>query len=390
MLIQSLKIALKSIAANKLRSFLTVLGIVIGVLAIVVLSSIAGGATSTVTSSIENLGTNLLTINIRGVRQSPVTLDGIKSLLDDPSVGEVAPIVNGSGTAKYGTTTYTDGSVIGTTPSMMDIRNYKLNKGRFLTQPDLDNRVYVAVIGSEAATEIFGTDEPLGNQFMLNGYPFTVVGVLDAVGSSMQGSGDTMMIIPFSIAQRLYTSRGIQSFYVTARASDQVDAAQGVVTQYLNKVFDDDTTRYNIFNQTSMLETLSTATQTLQLMLTGIAAIALLVGGIGIMNIMLVSVSERTREIGIRKAIGASRGAILTQFLIEALVVSLLGGIIGIILSVLLVAVIGPLLSMNLSVPADTTVLALVFSMIIGIGFGIYPANKASRLRPIEALHYEG
>ncbi len=395
MIYQSFKMAVKAIAGNKLRSFLTILGVVIGVVAIVVLVSIGQGANSSVVESIEGMGTNLITANINARRMNPIDLDSLNELAQNEAISYVAPIASVSGTVKAGTTTYDDGVVQGTTPGYESIRNWTVAEGRFLQQPDIDNRSFVAVIGSEAATEMYGTTHAVGETFSLNGYTITVVGVLEAVGSSASGSNDNQILIPFTLAQRLSNQTSISSFYVSAASSAQVEQAQAAVESYLEKAFENYNTRsfgtqYSVFNQTEMLSTLSETTNTLTLMLGGIAAISLLVGGIGIMNIMLVSVSERTREIGIRKAIGAARGNILTQFLIESLVVSLMGGLLGLAISVVAVKALAPVLQMTLTIPVNVAWMAIGFSVFIGVVFGMYPANKASKLRPIEALHYEG
>ncbi len=396
MLFQSFKMAVKAIAGNKMRSFLTILGVVIGVVAIVVLVAIGQGANSSVMSSIEGMGTNLINASIRARRTNPVTLEGLKELGQSEYIEEVAPIANVSGaTVKAGVTTYDDGSIQGTTPGYSYIRNYAVQEGRFLQQPDIDNRSFVAVIGSEAATEMFGTTHVTGETFTINGYAMTVVGVLEENGTSASGSNDNQIFIPFTLAERMFSQRGITSFYVSASSSQVVDQAQDDVEAYLEKVFSSyntDTygTQYSVFNQSEMLSTLSETTNTLTLMLGGIAGISLLVGGIGIMNIMLVSVSERTREIGIRKAIGAARGNILMQFLIEALVVSLMGGILGLGISLLAVHFLGPVLGMSLTVPTSVAWMAIAFSVFIGVVFGMYPASKASKLHPIDALRYEG
>ena len=326
MIFQSFKMALKAIAGNKMRSFLTILGVVIGVLAIVVLVSIGQGANSSVTASIEGMGTNLISATINARRTNPVTADGLNELAENEAIAYIAPLTNVSGTVKAGVNTYDDGTVQGTAPGYEHIRNWTVAEGRFLTQPDVDNRSFVAVIGAEAASEMYGTTHAVGETFTLSGYTMTVVGVLKANGESASGSNDNQILIPYTLAQRLSNSTGI----------------------------------------------------------------SLLVGGIGIMNIMLVSVSERTREIGIRKAIGAARGNILMQFLIEALVVSLMGGLLGLALSVGLVKILGPILDMTLTVPINVAWMAIGFSVLIGVVFGLYPANKASKLKPIEALHYEG
>ena len=395
MIYQSFKMAVKAIAGNKMRSFLTILGVVIGVVAIVVLVSIGQGANSSVVESIEGMGTNLITANINARRMNPIDLDSLNELAQNEAISYVAPIASVSGTVKAGTTTYDDGVVQGTTPGYESIRNWTVAEGRFLQQPDIDNRSFVAVIGSEAATEMYGTTHAVGETFSLNGYTITVVGVLEAVGSSASGSNDNQILIPFTLAQRLSNQTSISSFYVSAASSSQVEQAQAAVESYLEKAFENYNTRsfgtqYSVFNQTEMLSTLSETTNTLTLMLGGIAAISLLVGGIGIMNIMLVSVSERTREIGIRKAIGAARGNILTQFLIESLVVSLMGGLLGLAISVAAVKALAPVLQMTLTIPVNVAWMAIAFSVFIGVVFGMYPANKASKLRPIQALQYEG
>ena len=332
-MLQSFKMALKAIGGNKMRSFLTVLGVVIGVVAIVVLVAIAQGTNASVVSSIESMGTNMLSVSINAKRSNPITLDGLNELAQDESIAHVAPYTRISGTIKAGVTTYDDGQVIGTTQGYDAIRGYGLSQGRFITQPDLDNRIFVAVLGSEAATEMFGKTDAVGETFSINGYTFTVVGVLEANGSDATGSQDNQILIPYTLAQRLSNSTRISSFYVSAVSSEEIYFAQAAVESYLQKIFPTTYSQYSVYNQTEMLSTLNETTATLTLMMGGIAAISLLVGGIGIMNIMLVSVSERTREIGIRKAIGASRGNILLQFLIEALVVSLMGGLMGLLIS---------------------------------------------------------
>mgnify|MGYP000728861620 CR=1 FL=1 len=384
MIYQSFKMAVKAIAGNKMRSFLTILGVVIGVVAIVVLVSIGQGANSSVVESIEGMGTNLITANINARRMNPIDLDSLNELAQNEAISYVAPIASVSGTVKAGTTTYDDGVVQGTTPGYESIRNWTVAEGRFLQQPDIDNRSFVAVIGSEAATEMYGTTHAVGETFSLNGYTITVVGVLEAVGSSASGSNDNQILIPFTLAQRLSNQTSISSFYVSAASSAQVEQAQAAVESYLEKAFENYNTRsfgtqYSVFNQTEMLSTLSETTNTLTLMLGGIAAISLLVGGIGIMNIMLVSVTERTREIGIRK-----------QFLIESLVVSLMGGLLGLAISVVAAKALAPVLQMTLTIPVNVAWMAIGFSVFIGVVFGMYPANKASKLRPIQALHYEG
>jgi len=399
MILKTIRMAFKSIASNKMRSALTMLGVIIGVIAVVVLVAIAQGTTSSVTSNIENMGTNLLTVNIRTYR-NPITTEDLEVLKENYVISGIAPTISQSVTAKAGTITYDSGTLTGTTPSYEAIRNHSVQSGRFLKQPDLNNRSYIAVIGVDVADELFGTRNVVGESMTIDGYKFSIVGVLEEKGSSTAGSSDSQIIVPFSLAQRLYSQTSVRTFYVSASTTANVDLAQTVVESYLNNRFNlseesitagtvSTSQYYSVFNQTEMLDTLNTTMATLTLMLGGIAGISLLVGGIGIMNIMLVSVSERTREIGIRKAIGASRGNILMQFLVEALVVSLLGGVLGLILAAALMAVLSQALSMTLVLSPGIAFLAIVFSLLIGILFGMYPANKASKLRPIEALRYE-
>ncbi|MFZ5974678.1 MAG: ABC transporter permease [Bacillota bacterium] len=403
MLAQSLRMAVKSIAGNKMRSFLTILGIIIGVIAVVVLVAIGQGANSSVSSSIESLGTNLLTVNIMGARDSSVTMDELYQLAaDNDSISAIAPAITQSATTKAGDNEYTDGSIIGTIPGYDTIRNLTVASGRFLKQPDIDNRSYVAVIGTDVADELFDSRNVIGNTFRMDGYDFTVIGLLEEEGSSTSGSNDNKIIIPFTLAERIFFTPGISTFYASASSSADVSMAEAVLTNYMDQKFaavttsntfsgsDTSNDNYKIYNQTDMLDTLDSAMSTLTLMLGGIAAISLLVGGIGIMNIMLVSVSERTREIGIRKAIGAKRRNILTQFLIEALVVCLLGGVLGLIISFGIMEILSPLLDMTLTLSAGIAELAIGFSLVIGLIFGLYPANKASKLHPIEALRYDG
>ncbi|NLA53031.1 MAG: FtsX-like permease family protein [Clostridiales bacterium] len=388
---QSIQMAFKSILGNKMRSFLTMLGIIIGVVAVVVLVSIGQGANRTVSSSIQKLGTNLLTLSVTARRNNPVTLSSLEELKQLEQIAQVSPVSMSSGTLKAGLAQYEDGSLLATTPGYDRIRDYQVMEGRFITQPDVDNRSFIAVLGQEVALELVGSLQAVGETLSYQGFLFTVVGVLDEIGSSSAGPGDNLIIIPFTVGERIFARKGITSVYISAVSPEIVKEAETAITAFMDRIIAtlSPSTTYSIYNQASILDTLSSVTSALTLMLGGIAGISLLVGGIGIMNIMLVSVSERTREIGIRKAIGASRRNILSQFLVEALVVSLLGGFLGLVLSMLALHLMAPLLEMQLSVSPPLAMVAVGFSLVIGVIFGLYPANKASKLLPVEALRYE-
>ena len=390
--LQAVKMAFSAIAANKMRSFLTMLGIIIGVFAVIMLISVGQGATSTVTSQIEGLGSNMLVITITSRKPYQLTMEDLAALRNQNGIGDISPIATSSGTAKAGTKTY-DTSIEGATPGYDRIRSLTVAQGRFLQDSDINNRSAVAVIGPELAQNLYGTTDVLGNKFTALGRDFLIVGVLEAKGSSMGMSNDNKAIIPFTTAQRIVGRMAINTIYLNAQTSDTVSQAQSTMTSFLNhRMSETDKSgrsNYRVLNQTDILGTLNTVTGTLTAMLGGIAGISLLVGGIGIMNIMLVSVSERTREIGIRKAIGAQRSDILLQFLIEAVSISLTGGAIGLGLGVLGIGVMGRIFDMSLSLSLGVSALALAFSVLVGVGFGLYPANRASKLRPIEALRYE-
>ena len=401
---QTISMAFKAISGNKIRSFLTMLGVIIGVMSVIVLMAIGQGTTASVTESIASMGTNLLTVTIQTRRvggmgsKNPwamtssskgtviLTMDDVLSLEDDASIECVSPVVTGSLTVKAGSTN-TTASVTGVLPAYAQIINQGVQEGRYIIDADVDNRSAVCVIGADLAEELYGTTSVAGNTLHIDGRAFHIVGVLESRGTSMGGSSDESVVLPFTLAQRMLDSTTISSIYVSAIDSASVDDAQTVVESFLYKKYQNESS-YSVMNQTQMLETANETASTLSLMLGGIAGISLLVGGIGIMNITLVSVTERTREIGIRKAIGARRRDILLQFLIESVVISGLGGLIGLISGYALMHVLENALGMTLSMSAGVAYLAIGFSMTIGVVFGLYPANKASKLRPIEALHY--
>ncbi len=385
---ESVKMALASIFSSKMRSFLTSLGIIIGVVAVTMLVSIVQGTTSSVTNRISSMGTNLLTATIRTQKNLHLTVDDLLKLEGTGGIGSVSPIVTSSQSVQNGSKSLSGTSIQGVLPSYQTIRKITVASGRFIVQSDITSRTSVCVVGVEVCDELFGTRDVIGEQININGHYFTIVGILEASGTTATGSSDNQAIIPFTTAQRQFQSTIIRTFFVSAQSEDTVTQAQATLEAYLLDVTGA-TTAYRITNQTQLLDTFSSITSTLTMVLGGIAGISLIVGGIGIMNIMLVSVTERTREIGIRKAIGAQRSDILLQFLIEAVVLSLFGGLVGIIFGIIGLALIAKIASMTLTLSVGVALIAIFFSIAVGVGFGVYPANKASKLQPIEALRYE-
>jgi len=387
--LQCLKMAMSAILANKMRSFLTMLGIIIGVLSVTVLVAIGQGSTSDITSRITSLGTNLITVRNNARRIVQLDLDDIESLRGVGGVNQVAPLISSSLTCKAGINTY-DTTVYGTTEGYNSIRNYTLSSGRFITASDVENRSSVCVIGVEVADELFAQRDVINETVRIDGRAYTVVGLFTEMGDSEGTSLDSMVFIPFTIAQRTFRNTTISTFYASADSDSDADIDRAVETLeafMYEKTQDED--YYTVTSQSQLLETMSEVANTLSLLLAGIAGISLLVGGIGIMNIMLVSVSERTREIGIRKAIGAQKMDIMLQFLIEAVSISLMGGLIGLGLGYFVVNVVAPAINVTMVMSSGVALLSVVFSVLVGVIFGSYPANMAASLLPIEALRYE-
>ncbi len=396
-MIQSFKMALKSIAGNKMRSFLTMLGIIIGVMALVVLVSIANGATSSVTNTISSLGSNLLTVTISDDKGEPVKLSTLDEWEENGAIGEIAPYAQASVTGKYGTTSDTV-QVYGTTPAYVNIQDLSMELGRFLKTTDVDNNSYVCVVSQALATELVGYEDCLGEVVSLNGMKFTIVGVLEDNETSLTSvfrSSSLVAYIPYTSLMRLSTdvSSKITTFYVSASEGSTIDSAETAVTALLMERFEQDDDAFEVTSQDVLEDTTSSITSVLELLLGGIAGISLIVGGIGIMNIMLVTVTERTREIGIRKAVGASRSVILRQFLVEAVMICMMGCLIGIALSWIilqLITVVASSLSITFDLDGGVVLIAVGFCFFIGVVFGLYPANKAAKMKPIDALRYGG
>lgn len=379
MFFNSLRLAIRSTLANKMRSFLTMLGIIIGVMSVIVLVSIVQSTTSSISSAIASMGSDLLTVT---VTDEDITLDAddFLAMEDYDAIAGVAPYLTVSSTARSGST-YTSVSAVGVTGEYMDIAGREMESGRAIVQSDLDWRTYTAVIGTEVAGDLFESFDVIGKTFTMSGHTFTIVGLLAESGSST----DSQVLIPLTTASRIADSTAITTAYVKASSTSTVDIAQAQA-EYQMQLLTGDEDSYTVYNMSELLDTMDDVMNTLSLMLGGIAAISLLVGGIGIMNIMLVSVAERTREIGIRKAIGARRSHIMMQFLIEACVLSILGGLIGLGLSALGLRIFASIADMTIAIEWRAAVAALLFCVVIGVAFGSYPAAKASKMTPIEAL----
>ena len=389
MILQSIKMAWESVRSNKMRSFLTMLGIIIGVMALVVMVSLVNGATGAVTSEISALGNDLLSVSVRDDKGNPLRLEDLTAMAEDPTIATIAPDGSMYANVKHG---YNEvrSSVMGTTAPYFAIEGLQLKDGRLLKTVDVENAAYVAVLSNDASEELFGGEPALGKTITIDGRSFTVVGTLEKNDSLMASMFRNYEVyVPYTVESRMAGQPYVSSFAVAA--AGDTDAAEQAVAKMLLARFDQDDDAFTIINMSSISSAMDTVTGTLSLLLGGIAAISLLVGGIGIMNIMLVSVTERTKEIGIRKAIGAGRGTILMQFLIEALMLSLLGCIFGLLLSALILAIASHIAgTITFSMSADVVLLAVGFSSAIGLLFGLYPANQAAKKHPIDALRYEG
>jgi putative ABC transport system permease protein len=410
-LAQTFVIAWRAILGNPLRSVLTALGVIIGVGAVIALTSLGGGATSGITSQLNSLGSNLLTVSsgnasrnsgaqglVRTGGAQTITVRDVEAIARVQGVAGVAPTLQGTMQAKGGTQN-TQATVIGTWPAYETVRNSAVDKGAWFTQTDVNGRKRVAVIGYQIAQDLFNSSDVLGQKLKLRGVSFTIVGVMGDKGNSGFASPNAQVFVPLSTyQQRLGTQRGnsgeptVQSVSVQGATKEGLTDLQNDITDLLavrHKKESVDEYDFNVQNQADLLSSVNQITTILTLFLGGVAGISLLVGGIGIMNIMLVSVTERTREIGIRKALGAKPRDILTQFLVEAMVLSLGGGIIGILIGMGLAFGGGSLVNIVPVVSTSSIILAFTFSAAVGVFFGYYPAARAAKLDPVESLRYE-
>lgn len=400
---ESFLMAWASLIANKLRSLLTMLGIIIGVAAVIALVSIGNGVKQDIENSISSLGSNLLVVlpgapRTPGARSSQGSMKSLKisdyeAIAKLEGVKAASPMTNGSYVVIYQNKNWTT-SVAGVNSNFQDVNNWTMTSGRFFSDKNVQNRERVAVVGQTVVKNLFADEDPVGKEIRVKNIPFRVIGVLKSKGNGTMGNDqDDTVLIPYTTSmERVEGIDYLRRVYVVAKDDGGIDRLQADIENLLrvrHNIKDTNLDDFNIQNMKSIMETVAQTTGTFTLFLGAVAAISLVVGGIGIMNIMLVSVTERTREIGVRKALGATYSVIVIQFLIEAVVISLMGGFIGIAFGIGASKVIGMVSGMSTIVSVPTIIMSFAFSMAIGLIFGIYPARKAAKLNPIDALHYE-
>lgn len=379
-----IKMAFKNIKSNKLRSALTMLGLIIGIASVIVLVGIGTGATDSVTDSVQNLGTDILTVNINSSDTS-LEYEDTNDILEISNVEKVAPYKKISASVKRGENSSSNASVIASNDNYLEITNSDLARGRSISIIDIENSSKVCILGNEIASNLFSLTDPIGQTIKLEGDNYTVIGILTEQGSSMGSDVDNMIIIPISTASYFNEDTSITNMYVKVENEEKIDITSSLIGNYIREKLLISSDYYSVTSQNSMLDAMDDINSTLTLLLGGIASISLVVGGIGVMNVMLVSVTERTKEIGIRKSLGARKRDILTQFLVESLVLSILGGLLGIILGIVIGRV-----AENMGYVFTNSVSIMLISFFssagIGIIFGIFPAYRAACLKPIDAL----
>jgi putative ABC transport system permease protein len=405
--LQTLKIALRALRTNKMRSFLTMLGIIIGIAAVIAMMAVGSGASYVISQQIASIGSNIILVvpgstTSGGLRTGSggaqsLTSDDAKAIMNEcPSVESAAPTVRSSGLVVYGNMNWST-LIMGATPEMFDIREWGVSSGRTISQQDGDGAAKVCLLGQTVVDNLFGSTDPIGKIVRIKKIPFTVIGVLERKGQSPQGTDqDDTIFVPLRTAQRNLVRSSfpntVGALLIKAKSEDLLTKAEEEINSLLNQRHRITGAKEADFSTRNLSEILAVAEQSsraMSLLLGAVASISLVVGGIGIMNIMLVSVTERTREIGIRMAIGARKSDILLQFMTEAVLLTMLGGIIGILLGAGGAAIVSRLLSWPTLISTKSITVAFFFSAAVGIFFGFYPARKAAGLNPIEALRYE-
>jgi putative ABC transport system permease protein len=403
--LEAMRMAVQGVLANRLRSFLTLLGITIGVASVIILVAVGRGSSASIETQIEGLGTNMLTVQSggrifgraasRSISFTFLTMKDVKALQDKtqaPDIKSVSPVANvQSATATNGSATESPGQVVATTPAYAEARKLTVQAGTFITAADERTHARDVVLGPTVVENLFGARDPIGQTIQLNGSTFKVEGVLESKGSNGIQDQDDIVILPLSTAQDLLIGESgqLDQIVVEASSAGAVNNAESEINAILTPLLHntDGSAAFNVLNQASLLSATSSSNHTFTVLLAAVAAISLLVGGIGVMNIMLVTVTERTREIGIRKAIGARKSDVLGQFLTEAVLLSIIGGIVGVAAG--LVGSRFKIVGVQPVVQSYAVFLAFGVGVVVGLFFGIYPANKAASLRPIEALRYE-
>lgn len=382
-----IKMAFKNIISNKLRSALTMLGLIIGIASVIVLVGIGTGATTSVTDSVQSLGTDILTLRITS-SDSYLEYEDVDELLELDNIDAVAPYKSISVTASRGSNSTSRASILATNNNYLDVTNIDLAKGRRISLIDIENSTKVCILGDTIASTLFSLTDPIGQTVKLDGDSFTVIGVLAEQGSSMGTDIDNIILIPLTTAKYFDEDTTISNVYVKVEDENKIDKTSSAIGNYLRDKLLISSDYYSVTSQTSMLDAMNSISTTLTLLLGGIASISLIVGGIGVMNVMLVSVTERTKEIGIRKSLGGTKVDILMQFLVEALVLSIIGGLIGVFFGI----VIGNVAeNFGYTFTASISIILISFcsSACIGLIFGIFPAYRAACLKPIDALRSE-
>jgi putative ABC transport system permease protein len=391
-MLQSFKLAIKSIWSNKMRSFLTMLGIIIGVASVIILVSIVNAYMSYMTESFASLGTNQITVNMINLPSRSVSVDEMYEFYDEHTeeFDHMSPTVSVSGAVKHGNDSMTATSIIGVSEDYLGIKNWELEYGRNIQYADITARHKICVIGAYVANELYGSAEKAyGETIKVNGYAFTIVGIAEQQDDDMdEGGSDDFVWMPYSCAVKMARNANINNYTFTITTLTDASDDKTLIENFLYEKFKNDDL-YTVTAMSEMLDSLNSMIAMVSAGLGGIAGISLLVAGVGVMNIMLVSVTERTREIGIRKALGAKRSVILQQFVIEALVTSTIGGIIGIILGSLATSAVGAMAGLKATPTPSAVIVSFSVSVGIGLLFGYMPASRAAKLNPIDALRSE-